>query len=145
MRHRVHFLSARTPLRDFYGAIDVFCLPSLWEGLPYTLLEALATDLPIVATQGPGNDEVLDGLRWAQQVPPGHPRALSRALQRSLDRAKGGRTGLIGCDHEGTDRIRTRFMVEDMIQKVIAVYEEISEPQRGRIGKAPVVPPRDWG
>lgn len=47
---------------DFYQIMDIFVLSSLWEGMPYAILEAMAMGLPVVATDIAGNNElVLDG------------------------------------------------------------------------------------
>ncbi len=47
---RVHFLGAIDAMTDFYNAVDVFCLPSLKEGMPLSPLEAQACNVPVVAT-----------------------------------------------------------------------------------------------
>lgn len=44
---------------DFYSIFDVFVLPSFWEGLPYVLLEAMASKLPIICSDLPGLNEVI--------------------------------------------------------------------------------------
>lgn len=44
---------------DFYQIMDMFALTSLWEGMPYVLLEASAMGLPLVATDVPGNKELI--------------------------------------------------------------------------------------
>jgi glycosyltransferase involved in cell wall biosynthesis len=58
----VHFLGHRPDIPELLAALDLFVLPSLWEGLPYALLEAGAAGVPIVATRVPGNlDLIRDG------------------------------------------------------------------------------------
>ena len=47
---RVHFLGARRDLGDLLAAIDVFVMPSLWEGLPLSMVLAMGAGLPVVAT-----------------------------------------------------------------------------------------------
>lgn len=56
---RVQLLGWVTPPERVFHAADVVLLPSLWEGLPLTLLEAQATGLPIVASNIKGNREVV--------------------------------------------------------------------------------------
>jgi glycosyltransferase involved in cell wall biosynthesis len=69
-----------TELLELYQNADIFVLPSEREGMPLVLLEALAMGLPIVATDVPGNrDVVLDGQNGAL-VPPGDPDRLRQAL-----------------------------------------------------------------
>jgi glycosyltransferase involved in cell wall biosynthesis len=62
------------------GACDVFCLASLYEGLPVALMEALVLGLPAVATDVGGIREVVEPGREAVLVPPGRPDALAGAL-----------------------------------------------------------------
>ncbi|MDE2489574.1 MAG: glycosyltransferase, partial [Elusimicrobia bacterium] len=63
------------------SAFDVYCLPSLWEGLPNALLEAMALGLPVVASRVDGVPEaVTDGVDGLL-VPPARPAALARSLR----------------------------------------------------------------
>jgi glycosyltransferase involved in cell wall biosynthesis len=60
---RVHFLGQRADVPRLLQALDVFALASLWEGFAYALLEAGAAALPVVATDIPGNrDLIADGV-----------------------------------------------------------------------------------
>jgi glycosyltransferase involved in cell wall biosynthesis len=56
----VHFAGLRSDVPQILKALDLFVLPSLWEGLPYALLEAGAAGLPVVATDIPGNHDVIE-------------------------------------------------------------------------------------
>ncbi len=76
----VHFLGIRRDLALLYRAMDVFVLPSLWEGLPLVLLKAMAAGLPVIASQVSGVEDVLqDGVNGCL-VPPGEPAALVQAV-----------------------------------------------------------------
>lgn len=59
LEDRVHFLGHTDDMSLFYNALDVFCLPSLNEGLPLTLLEAQACDTPCVSSNVGGCHEVI--------------------------------------------------------------------------------------
>jgi glycosyltransferase involved in cell wall biosynthesis len=66
---------------------QLFCLPSLYEGLPLALLEAMACRVPVLATDCPsGPREVLDDGRCGHLVPPQDPDALADAIEDSLTR-----------------------------------------------------------
>lgn len=56
----VHFLGHRSDIPQLLQALDVFVLPSLWEGLPYAILEAAAAGLPVVVSDIPGNRDVVE-------------------------------------------------------------------------------------
>jgi glycosyltransferase involved in cell wall biosynthesis len=81
----VRFLGARTDVLDLMCGADVFAFPSRWEGLGVAVLEAMALEAPIVASDLPAVREVVggDGER-ALLVPPDRPAALADALLRTL-------------------------------------------------------------
>ena len=70
--------------RDFLGALDVFVMPSLREGQPLALLEAMAMAKPIVASDIPGVNDTAEAGREAVLVPPADPGRLADALLRLL-------------------------------------------------------------
>jgi glycosyltransferase involved in cell wall biosynthesis len=79
---RVVFAGHRTDVPDLLGAIDVFCLSSLYEGTPLALFEAMAAAKPIVSTAVDGCREVLADGVTALLVPPADAEALAAALER---------------------------------------------------------------
>lgn len=78
--HLLHFLGTRRDLPRLFRALDLFVQPSLWEGLPLTLLLAMGSRLPVVATRVSGVTEVIkDGVNgWL--APPGDTGALAAAI-----------------------------------------------------------------
>lgn len=58
---RVNFVGYRTNVVDFYGAADIFVFPSLREGLPVALMEAMAEGLICVASRNRGSNDLLAG------------------------------------------------------------------------------------
>jgi len=58
LAERVHFLGAIDQMPEFYGCLDLFCLPSLKEGLPLSPLEAQACDVPVVLTRVGGCPDI---------------------------------------------------------------------------------------
>jgi glycosyltransferase involved in cell wall biosynthesis len=81
---RVHLLGQRADIGSWQRAADVFVMPSLWEGLPLALLEAMFTGSAIVASQTSGIPEAItDGVEGLL-VPPGDVAALGTALTRVL-------------------------------------------------------------
>ena len=78
------FPGSMTRMGDVYRAIDIFVLPSLWEGLSLAMLEAMAAGLPLVATDVGGVRDVLGDNLHGRLVPPGDAIALTNALAELL-------------------------------------------------------------
>jgi glycosyltransferase involved in cell wall biosynthesis len=92
---RVHLLGYRQDVPDILAAGDVFVMPSLSEGLPLALEEAMSASLPVIASNVGGIPEVVEHEREALLTPPGDPIALADALCR-LMRDAGMRAALGG-------------------------------------------------
>jgi glycosyltransferase involved in cell wall biosynthesis len=80
---RVIFLGDRPDIPELLSASDIFVLPSLWEGLPMALLEAMATGLPVVATEVSGTRDVVEQ-HSGVLVAPGDAQALAAGMNRVL-------------------------------------------------------------
>lgn len=81
---RTHFVGEQDDVRPFLSVLDVFVLPSVTEGLPLALLEALASGVPCIATDVGGNTEVLRP-EAGIIVPPRSSEALAQAIKTMLD------------------------------------------------------------
>ncbi len=117
----VTFTGIRDDVPDILAALDIFVLPSRWEGLPLVVLEAMAAGLPVVATAVGGTPEVVvDGVTGLL-VPPRDPAALAQAITRLLRnpdlRRKMGRAG--------RERVTEHFSVEQMVRKTESLYEQL--------------------
>ncbi|NBV76604.1 glycosyltransferase [bacterium] len=75
---RIHLLGARENARAFLKAFDIFCLPSIKEGLPYAVIEAAQARIPILASDLPGIREITGS--HAVLLPPADSSALEHAL-----------------------------------------------------------------
>jgi len=81
---RVVFAGHRTDVPDLLGALDVFCISSLYEGTPLALFEAMAAGKAIVSTSVDGCREVLEDGVTGVLVPPADAGALADGLERVL-------------------------------------------------------------
>lgn len=85
LKDHIHFLGSRSDVADLLVASDFFILPSLWEGLPMALLEAMSAGLPIVASEVSGTVQVMIPGKTGLLVPPGDSQQLASAILRLLD------------------------------------------------------------
>jgi glycosyltransferase involved in cell wall biosynthesis len=81
----VYFLGERRDASRLLSLFDVFVLPSLWEGLPYSLMEAGALGKPVVAAAVDGVKEMIIDGRTGVLVPPKHAEKLALAVCRLLE------------------------------------------------------------
>ncbi len=117
IEHAVRFLGIRQDIADLLQLADVFVLPSLWEGLPVSMLEAMLAGLPVVASRVEGVEEVIRDGQNGLLVPPADPQALSRTLiQLLLDRPARERLGAAG-----KMSVEEEYTVEHMCRK----YEDL--------------------
>lgn len=87
LQNRIKFLGRvnRKTIVDLYQNATVFAFPSYYEGLPGSLLEAMACQLPIVATKVPGNIELIEHNKNGVLIPPKNVSSLSKAIMDLLD------------------------------------------------------------
>jgi glycosyltransferase involved in cell wall biosynthesis len=125
---RVRLLGHRSDMIDLFEAMDVFALSSLREGLPNVLLEAMALEVPVVATRVAGVPRLVADGESGLLVEPGDEARLAEALDRLL-----GDDGLresLGRAARGV--IERRFSFDVRMNKMRAVYDALLGPARGR-------------
>jgi glycosyltransferase involved in cell wall biosynthesis len=123
---RTRFLGVRDDVADILRAADVFALTSLSEAASITLLEAMASETPVVATAVGGNPEIvrdgIDGLL----VPRRDPSAIATALIRVLDDPRMARAmGLAAAE-----RVRSQFCLERTVEQYYGLYLALSNGRR---------------
>jgi glycosyltransferase involved in cell wall biosynthesis len=113
-------------LRDCYRRADILALPSVVaddgdrDGIPVTLIEAMATGCPVVSTLVSGIPELVENGRTGLLVPPGDPAALARALGTLLqDKGLRQRMG-----QASRDRVVRKFDIEDSVAQVADLFLE---------------------
>ena len=111
------------PIHDepehYYQAADAFALPSLQEGMPNALLEAMACGLPCVASDTGGIRDVLSEQFPTQLVPPGDVAALASALEKLFQ------PSALALGAQMRDHVAAHFSINMISQRLIALYEEL--------------------
>lgn len=119
---RLHLPGIRRDVPDVVAAFDVFIASSLWEGLPRTVIQAMAAGVPVVASSVDGIAEAVTDGTSGLLVPPGDRRALAEAVLRVLED-----TDLAGrLADDGRARAED-FSEGTMIERLEGLYRELAD------------------
>lgn len=117
--HAIKFLGFRKDIKEIYESVDAVILPSLREGLPICLIEAMSMELPVIATAVSGTPELVDDGITGILVPPKDPEAISKAVNKicsdlEIYKQKGV---------AGRKRVCDLFTIERMIEQLLEYYQ----------------------
>jgi len=116
---RVRFLGFQEDVSGFLRGIDLFILPSLAEGLTLSLLEAMATGIPVVASSVGGLPEIFDKVPFGRMVPPADADALLNAMLKFLSM---GEKALRVMGISARTRVEEAFSLKKMAKDFEQVY-----------------------
>ncbi len=85
IQSQVIFLGKRNDVLDLLRQMDLFVLPSLWEGLPTVVMESMSQGIPVVATDIPGTREIVEDRKSGWLVKPCDPSVLAKAVIQALN------------------------------------------------------------
>lgn len=122
LQDRLWFLGHCPDMPSVYAALDLVVIPSLSEGLPNVLLEAMLYRKPVVATAVGAIPEVMQGrlARWL--VPPGDARALARAIVQALQDHRARAEWV----EAGERLVRRNFCPARRAERVVGLYRELA-------------------
>ena len=111
----------RSDIPDIMRGLDCFVLPSLGEGISNTILEAMASGLPVIATDVGGNPELVQEGRTGKLVPAADPDALAQAIvSLALSPEKARAMG-----YAGRKRIEAQFSMKAMVGSYQQIYDRL--------------------
>lgn len=111
-------------LRAYYAMFDVFVLPTRLEAFGMTLVEAMASGCPVVATRTGGVPEIIDNRETGLLVPPDDPVQLAAAIRAQLADSKAAKRMAA----RAQTVVRDRFSLRRMAAETQAVYDSLHEP-----------------
>jgi sugar transferase (PEP-CTERM/EpsH1 system associated) len=121
----------RSDVPEILRGIDCFVLPSLAEGISNTILEAMASGLPVIATAVGGNPELIEAGRTGELVPPGDAGALAQAMRRYVrDPAVASEAGWAG-----RERVERLFSLDRMLGSYDEIYRRLLDARAGRAAR----------
>ena len=118
----------RNDVARIMRSFDLFVLPSLAEGISNTILEAMASGLPVLATAVGGNPELIEPGVTGTLVPRNDAESMARAMHAYVESAE-------LCRRQGSEARRTverRFRMEGMVNAYMAVYDQLLEGRTRR-------------
>ena len=128
---RIIFTDFRQDIPDVLQALDIFCLPSLWEGLPIGILEAMAMGKPVIASSIEATKEIIEHGVNGLLVPIKSPDKLAAAIQQ-LATSKELRRALGASAYQ---TIQAGFTAEAMTRQVEQLYQQ-------QVPRAAALPPK---
>jgi len=121
VKKHILFCGFRNDIDRLLSAADLSVCPSLSEGLGLSILDALAMELPVAASDVGGIPEIISHEETGLLVPPGDPAALAEAMERLLDdRDTATRLG-----RAGRKIVLEKYSVKAMVQGTEAVYRRV--------------------
>jgi L-malate glycosyltransferase len=121
LEDRVTFEGFDPAIHERMAALDLLVMPSLHEGLPYVLLEAMALKVPVVASRVGGIREVMEDDECGFLVPPGNPGVLADAIERVYDCREFGRA----LAQRGHETVHRRFLASRMVSEYVDLYRDL--------------------
>jgi glycosyltransferase involved in cell wall biosynthesis len=119
-------------LTPYYEAADVVAIPSLSEGSPNVLLEAMAFGVPIVATEVGGIPEIVTQGETALLVPPQDPAAMAASIARLISEP-GIASGLA---RRAREKVETDYSPESRAKSLVGIYDEVYKRSMASVGKS---------
>jgi glycosyltransferase involved in cell wall biosynthesis len=132
---RVRLLGFQANVKELYQAFDVFVLSSLREGLPNVLLEAMALEVPVLATRIAGVPRLIDDGNNGLLIQPGSMDELTHALERLLRDAE-LRHRLC---RAGRETIASRYSFAVRMRKIQAIYDNLLGRRRSSSPVSPMI------
>lgn len=124
IENRVSFLGWRDDVRQFIRRWELFAQPSIEEGFPVTVLEAMAEGVPVVASRVGGLPEMIEPDQNGWLVEPGNKQDLALRLSTAL----GDIESLRAVGMRGRSVVNGRFSARAMSQGIASLYEELLSP-----------------
>ncbi|MDO4558361.1 MAG: glycosyltransferase, partial [Planctomycetia bacterium] len=140
---RVHLMGYRSDVAELLPLGDVLWLPSAFEGMPNAILEAMAAGLPVVASDIPGNRDLVVHGETGFLVPTGDAAPLSTHVNKTIARGFAKNTlSLIESPERaramgdaGRKRVGTRFSVPEMVSAHVSLYHRLLDAAKMSVRK----------
>jgi len=120
------FTGTRRDIPELLATMDLFILPSLWEGMPNVILEAMAAGVPVLATEVGGTTEIIVDPAYGQLIPPKDPDALATAAIALLVDDKRRQQ----MARAGQQLVKEEFSIQRTASATLSLYEKLLDISR---------------
>lgn len=117
---RVIFLGNRNDIPALLRGCDLFVLPSLFEGLPLSIMEAMAAGKPVIASDIGGVDELVTNGKTGYLAPPGDPTALAAAIKKIVSNPQLSQK----IASAGKTLVFSEFSADQMLKGITEIYND---------------------
>jgi glycosyltransferase involved in cell wall biosynthesis len=121
------FLGFTADIYPFLKSCDLFVLPSLYEGMPNVVMEAMAMNKPVIATDVNGTRELMIAGKTGLIVPPKNPAALAEAIAAVIDNPQ----MLSDFGNAGYERVKQNFTMQAMTDRLEEYFDQLLKDKRG--------------
>lgn len=115
------FVEQTDDVGDYYSSFDCLAAPSLWESCPYTIMESMATGIPVIASAVGGVNEIIEDRTSGLLVPGGTADQLAEAIEQ-LSANDDLRKEL---GENGRKRVLEKFLLADSIKRLEGIYHKL--------------------
>ena len=113
------FLGWKENASRYLTSFDIMVLPSLWEGMPNVVLEAMKQGTPVVATSVGGNIEIIEDNKTGFLVEPGNSQALAEKIKMVLSLSESEKISIIT---NAKDKVINNFNIDKMVKEFEDTY-----------------------
>ena len=113
------FTGIREDAINLISIMDIFVLPSLWEGTPNVVLEAMLWGKPVISTEVGGVPELIENQVDGILVKPGNPVALADAVLQALKNERES----IQMGIRAKEKVKKYFSIEKMVEQTEKLYQ----------------------
>jgi glycosyltransferase involved in cell wall biosynthesis len=134
LSRRLTFVDGGVSMQGYLPAIDIFCLPSLQQGLGVMMLEAMALGRPVIASGVGGVTSVIEDRVTGLIVPPSDSVSLSERILELLRQRDFARQLAAA----GQELMRTKFSEQRMLDELLEVYRDVAQTVDRSAESAPI-------
>jgi len=133
LSERISFLGFKDNVHEYISQLDIFIMPSLHEGLPYALLEAMYLRVPIIASNVGGISEILENNTDSILIEPSDPELIANAIRALAENKDMGKR----LQENAFKKVTENFMIGKMVNEYLGVYLRSFEVQSNLPGSSP--------